>query len=162
MKLAATPIITIERPSPNTSAAGCWRAAPATARTLSSDIDTSATTICQAACTSVFGAGLAPPAAHVDAACLDLPSSRHIFQQRDATREQQTDDFQKLDSESRKHDPQHRRGKNPDQDCSPALFRHQAGRCKPDDDRIVAREHEVDHHHLKQRRESVGGCENQA
>jgi hypothetical protein len=63
-------------------------------------------------------------------------------------------------SESRKHDPQHRRGENPDQDCSPALFRQQARCCKPDDDRIVAREHEVDHHHLKQRREPVGGCEN--
>src|SRR5687768_3238961 len=49
MKLAASPIRAIDRPRPKTSTTGCSRAAPATARTLSSDMDTSAITIWQAA-----------------------------------------------------------------------------------------------------------------
>src|SRR5215510_15244147 len=54
MKLAATPINPIDNARPNIRTTGCSRAAPATARTLSSDIDTSATMICPAAWTKVL------------------------------------------------------------------------------------------------------------
>jgi len=81
-------------------------------------------------------------------------------QQQDPACEQQTDDFQKLDGESGKGDPQQSRAENPDQDGSPALFCSQARRCKTDDDRVVARQHEIDHRHLKQRDEPAGGREN--
>ncbi len=51
--LAAAPIRTTDRTRPITRMVGCSLAAPATASTLSSDIDTSATTICQIAAPKV-------------------------------------------------------------------------------------------------------------
>ena len=90
MKDAAMPISAIERTSPKTSTIGCSRAAPATASTLSSDMETSAMTICQAACAKVFRGGpgcpvavRAEPASASSAAWLsacEVRSSRHIFQ----------------------------------------------------------------------------------
>ena len=54
MNAAAKPISAIDSPNPNTRTQGCSREAPATASTLSSDIETSATTICHAAWATVF------------------------------------------------------------------------------------------------------------
>ena len=54
MKLAASPISAMESARPNIRIIGCSRAAPATASTLSSDIETSAIVICHTAWPSVF------------------------------------------------------------------------------------------------------------
>src|SRR5215831_3333943 len=88
MKLAATPIRTIESTRPNTRAAGWSRAAPATARTLSSDMEMSAITICQAACANVLRLTWPSPVASIALASLwpGLLSSRHIFQQTHSSR----------------------------------------------------------------------------
>jgi hypothetical protein len=60
MKEAAKPISAMDRASPMISTVGWSIAAPATASTLSSDMETSAMTICQAACAKVLRG--APPA----------------------------------------------------------------------------------------------------
>ena len=49
MKLAANPMSAIDNVRPKINTTGCSRAAPATANTLSSDIETSAITICHVA-----------------------------------------------------------------------------------------------------------------
>ena len=56
--VAATPIRATESARPMISTIRCWRAAPATARTLSSDIDTSATTIWMSARRRSLGGGI--------------------------------------------------------------------------------------------------------
>ena len=63
MKLAARPISAMDSARPNIRISGCSRAAPATASTLSSDIDTSAIVICHMASaeTSSDGACVVAP-----------------------------------------------------------------------------------------------------
>ena len=51
------------------------------------------------------------------------------------------------------HDAQHGGGDDADQDRARALRLGQAGRRQPDDDRIVAGQHQVDHDHLQQGRD---------
>ncbi len=81
-------------------------------------------------------------------------SSRHIFQlhpeQQDAAGEQQADDRQQLDGDAGERDAQHRGGDDADQDGAPALLRRQAGGGEPDDDGIVAGQHQVDHDDLEE------------
>src|SRR3984893_2832239 len=99
MNRAATPIRKIDRLRPKISTIGCSRAAPATASTLSSDIERSAMMICPAACANVLR-GAWP--ATVPSALISSPvkastassssslavarSSRHIFQHTQSNR----------------------------------------------------------------------------
>ena len=80
ISVAAAPISTTEMSSPITSTPTCSRAAPATARTLSSDIDTSAMMIWIIACQKPFlGARSASDKASSALLCSRI--SRYIFQQ---------------------------------------------------------------------------------
>ena len=90
MAVAATPIRMIDSSRPNTRMAGCSRAAPATANTLSSDIETSAISTCRKACLkllaglargSVAGSSSRMARASSWSWVICSRSSRHIFQQ---------------------------------------------------------------------------------
>jgi hypothetical protein len=64
-------------------------------------------------------------------------------QQKNAAREKQPDDLEKLRREAGKYDPQHRCGDDPDQDGPVALLRRQTGGGEADDHGVVARQHQV-------------------
>ena len=70
-------------------------------------------------------------------------------EQQDAAGQQQADDLQQLHRDAGEADAQDRGGEDADQNRLVALVLGQAGGCKPDDDRIVAGEHQVDHHDLE-------------
>ena len=72
-------------------------------------------------------------------------------QQENAAGEQQSYDLQQLDRNGGEADPQDRGGQNAHQDRFLALpFREPGGR-EPDHDRVVAGEHQIDHHDLEKR-----------
>jgi len=91
IKLAARPISAMDNPKPNIRITGCSRAAPATASTLSSDIDTSAIVICHMAwpsvCETAWGScrqhrypDRSTPLWRFDHVRAKVRNSRHIFQ----------------------------------------------------------------------------------
>ena len=67
------------------------------------------------------------------------------------------DDLQQLHRDGGEADPQHRSSHDPDQDSLPALTLGEPGGCKPDDDRIVAGEHQVNHDDLEKRCQVLRG-----
>ena len=71
--------------------------------------------------------------------------------QQNAAREQQPDDLQQLNRYGSEADAQERGGQYADQDRFPALSFGQPGGCQPDDDCVVAGEHQVDHDDLEKR-----------
>ena len=72
-------------------------------------------------------------------------------QQENAAGKQQSHDLQQLYCDSREADPQGRGSQYAGQDGLFPLVLRQSGSGKPDNDRIVAGEHQVDHHDLKER-----------
>ena len=77
--------------------------------------------------------------------------------QQNAAREQQSDDLQQLNRDGSEADAQDRGGQYADQNRLLALTLGQPGGCEPDDDRIVAGEHQVDHDDLEKRRQVLRG-----
>ena len=71
-------------------------------------------------------------------------------QQQHAAGEQQADDRQQLDGDAREQDAHHGRGDDADQDRARAPLFGQPGRRQPDDHRIVAGQHQVDHDDLEE------------
>ena len=132
------------------------RAAPATASTLSSDIDTSATTICQAACTKVLGACW-PSAALIEGLILLRPGRGAQFaphlptrpDEENAAGKHQADDRQEFDCDERKSDARFHRRQNADRISAPALLARQPCRGDADDYGIVAGEHQVNQNDLR-------------
>jgi hypothetical protein len=74
--------------------------------------------------------------------------------QQDAAGEQQSDDLQQLNRDGSEADAQDRGGQYADQNRFFSLTLGQSGGCKADDDRIVAGEHQIDHHDLEKRCQS--------
>ncbi len=70
-------------------------------------------------------------------------------QQQHTAGKQQPDDRQQLNGDAREQDAQHGCGDDPNQNRARAPFFGQAGRRQADDDRIVARQHQVDHDDLE-------------
>ncbi len=162
MKLAAIPIIAIDRTRPMTRIVGCSRAAPATASTLSSDIDTSAIDDLAGR----LEEGLLRrrrrlrPVRFIAAAVAQIaPHLPADPEQEDAAGQQQADDLEKLDGDAGKRDAQDGGGKNADQDRLLALVGRQPRRGKTDDDGVVAGQHQVDEDDL-QKRQQAGRGEN--
>ncbi len=161
MKLAAMPISAIGQARGRRSGRQGWsRAAPATASTLSSDIDTSAMTIWVTACAQGLSqsacrrschrrrcprtsiASGSPCACAVRATSSSTPTAagrRRRAEGRRSARSWVVDE--------RKDDAQHRGGEDADQDGLGALFGWKAGGGEADDDGIVAGQHQVDHDH---------------
>ena len=73
--------------------------------------------------------------------------------QQNAAGEHQSDDLQQLDRDAGKADAQRRGGEDADQYRLFALLFGKARGGKADNDRVIAGEHQVDHHDLKK------GCE---
>src|SRR5262245_24810319 len=67
--------------------------------------------------------------------------------------QKQTDNLQKLQGDARENESQHGGSDNADEDRARALFGWQARGGKADDNRIVAREDEIDHDDLEKRGE---------
>ena len=169
------PISAIDRIRPKTSTVGWSRAAPATASTLSSDIDTSAMTIWvgrlrEGLARRVVGDGAALVEIRVGKrfvggvllGCGGAQLAPHLPadpEQQDAADQQQAEDLQELQRDGGEADAQHGRGDDADQDRLAALLDGQAGGGEPDDDGVVPGKHEIDSDNLEQRREA-GGREN--
>ena len=131
-------------------------------------MDTSATTICQAAWARSCAGHAGDLPVPVEVAILQRFLGLEILlgmagpqlaphlpahpQQQDAAGEQQADDLEKLRGEEREDDAQDRGGDDADQDRLVALLLRQAGRGKADDDGIVAGQHQVDHDDLEEGR----------
>ena len=156
------------------STVGCFIAAPATASTLSSDIDTSAMTICHAACANVLrGAPLPMRAVLVEVGigqrfgCLlllrvaDADLAPHLpadpKQQKTAANQQERPDLQQPGRRQGKADAQHGGCDDADQDGALALVGRQSRRRETDDDGVVAGERDVDRNDRKQGAETGGG-----
>ena len=71
--------------------------------------------------------------------------------QQNAAGEQQPNDLQQLDRDGCEADAQDRGGHDADQDRLLALTLGEPGGGKPDDDRIVAGQHQVNHDDLEKR-----------
>jgi len=95
-------------------------------------------------CNAASGAQLAP----------HLPADP---EQENAAGQQQPDDLQQLHRDAGESDPQHRGGDDADQDGLVALVLGQAGGCQSDDDRVVAGQHQIDHHDLEKCRQGCVG-----
>ena len=78
-------------------------------------------------------------------------------QQQEAAGEDQADDLQQLRDHEGEGDPQHQRRKDADHDDLLALLGGKAGRERPDDDRIVAGQDDVDQQDLEEGGERRGG-----
>ena len=128
MKVAASAISATESTSPAAMMQGWSRAAPATASTLSSDIETSATRICHIASPSVlvefdrdlaFGRSLRQRLGPgvLGGALPDLAEELPADpEQQDAAGEEQADDLQKLHGEQRQEHAQDDRAADPVED----------------------------------------------
>ena len=160
--LAAAPISTTDSSRPMIRMVGWSLAAPATASTLSSDIETSATTICQIAAPSVLvcAASAGPrverlvgrhlvPAVRAQLA-VHLPADP---QQQDAAGQRQADDGEQLGGDQREEDAQHDGGADAPEDDLAALLHRHGGRGHADHDGVVAGQHKVDRDDLPQSRE---------
>ena len=77
-------------------------------------------------------------------------------QQQDAAGKQQADDLQQLDRDAGKADAHHGRRGDAPEDHLGALVLRQTGGGEPDDDGVVAGQHQVDHDDLEQRGKSFG------
>ena len=66
------------------------------------------------------------------------------------------DDLQELCRQQREDNAQSGRSSDTDQDDLRALIGGEAGGSETDDDRVVARQHQVDHDDLGQRRQHFG------
>ena len=111
----------------------------------------SANTICQAACAKVLRGRLGRRPRFV--AALPAQFAPHLPgdpQQQDAAGEQQADDRQQFDRDRGERDAQQRRRPDADQNGALAPLGRQAGGGEPDDDRVVARQHQVDHDDLQE------------
>ena len=150
-RLAATPISTTDSSSPSTSTQVLPPAAPATARTLSRLIDTSARMIWVIAWRSVLCPVSPTARARARAAQLaeHLPADP---QQQQPAGEQQPDDRQQLQRDGAQGDADHRRADDAEQDGRALLPRRQAGDGQPDDDGVVAGQRDVDQDHLRRAR----------
>ena len=163
MNDAAAPMSAIESRSPKTRTTGCSRAAPATARTLSSDIETSAMMICQAACANVLRG--APPAispeppsplrqrlfvgVRLDPWCATRATSSSTPTGAGSRPRRAGRHREQPRSDAREDDAQHRRGENADEDRPVALLARQPRRSEADHDGVVAGEHEVNEDDLE-------------
>ena len=172
MIVAAAPIRPTDSTRPTIRTVVCSLAAPATASTLSSDMETSAMTIWMIAWRMVLG-GAAPGSASCGSASSRrssrVSSCRCMAASRSRSRRwciNSRQNFQHTQSSSKpparvrpmissswvvasaKHDAQDGRGGDTDQDDLAALFLGQAGCGHADDDRVVARQHQIDHDDL--------------
>ena len=163
MAWAATPIRAIDSSRPNTRTAGCSRAAPATASTLSSDMETSAIRIWIRASRKVFGLTLGS-VGRVDVhgglgglvlgAAAWSRSSRHIFQQTQSSSRPPANSrptiAEQLGGDQREADAHDHRGGQAPEDRLLALLRRQAAGRQADGDGVVAGQHQVDHQDLEE------------
>src|SRR5579875_2022984 len=115
----ATPISATDSSRPKLRIQGCARAVPAKARTLSSDIETSARMIWPSACAPLLR----------------------------AAGKGEADDLEQLHREQGEQNAQHSRDDDAEGDNAPPPRGRQAGRRHADDDRVVAGEHHIDDHH---------------
>ncbi len=116
-------------------------------------METSASTICQAACAKVLRGAGAPAASSVALPAQFAPHLPGHPEQQDAAGQQQADNGEQLDGNQREQDAQHGGGGDADQDGARAPLGRQTRGGEPDHHGIVARQHQVDHDHLEKGRD---------
>ena len=78
-------------------------------------------------------------------------------EQQEAAGQQQADDLQQLDGDAGEADAHQRGGGDAPEDHLEALVLRKSGGSEPNDDGVVAREHQVDHHDLEQGGQGFAG-----
>ena len=155
MKCEATAISMMATARPMTRTSVEPLDAPATASTLSSDIDTSASVMSPTACQNPISPSWPGAASGVRLRVIlvggDLPVHLPADpQQQDAAGEHQADDGEQLHGDRREDDAQDDRGQDAPKDHPGANLGCDARGCETDDDSVVACQHQVDHRDVEE------------